>query len=297
MNIKEQTEKLCANVKYNEPMKNHTTFRIGGNADIFCEPSGEKELSDLILFFRKENLPYVVLGNGSNVLVGDNGIRGTVIKIGSKMSGAEVKGEKLYAQGGILLSRLAKIAMNESLSGMENISGIPGSLGGAIYMNAGAYGSEISEILEEVTFVTQTGQIKTLKADELMMGYRKSIFMENGGIVASAVIKLHKGDKAQIEKNMAEITKRRVDKQPLDLPSAGSTFKRPEGHFAGKLIEDSNLKGFGIGGAKISEKHAGFIVNYNNATAADVMAVIKHAQDTVYEKFGVKIEPEVKFLG
>lgn len=297
MDIKEAVRTCCANVSFDEPMKKHTSFKIGGNADIFCEPQNIKELGNLIKLFNENNTNYIIFGNGSNVLVSDNGIRGAVIKIGDKMSKVNICGERISADAGVLLSGLAKKAMREGLSGMECLSGIPGSLGGVIYMNAGAYGVEIADILEEVTCILPNGEILTLKKDELKFDYRKSVFMDNGGIITSCILRLKKADKEKIETDMAQITKRRVEKQPLELPSAGSTFKRPQGYFAGKLIEDCGLKGYSIGGAKISEKHAGFVVNFDNATAADVMALIRYTQDKVYEKFGVKLETEVKLYG
>lgn len=297
MSIKDAIILQCEKVSFNVPMKKHTTFRIGGECDIFCEPKNAYELAGLIRLLNENNQSYIVLGNGSNVLVSDEGIRGVVIKIGEQMSEVSVCGEEITSGAGILLSRLSKRAMNESLSGMECISGIPGSVGGAVYMNAGAYGAEIADILQSVTYVSHEGEIITLEKADLSLGYRKSVFMENGGIVTSCVLKLKKGDKEKIAQDMAEVTKKRVEKQPLELPSAGSTFKRPQGYFAGALIEECGLKGYSVGGAKVSEKHAGFVVNFDNATANDVLAVIEHVQKTVYEKFGVGLEPEVKFIG
>ena len=297
MSIKDAIILQCEKVSFNVPMKKHTTFRIGGECDIFCEPKNAYELAGLIRLLNENNQSYIVLGNGSNVLVSDEGIRGVVIKIGEQMSEVSVCGEEITSGAGILLSRLSKKAMNESLSGMECISGIPGSVGGAVYMNAGAYGAEIADILQSLTYVSREGEIITLEKADLSLGYRKSVFMENGGIVTSCVLKLKKGDKEKIAQDMAEVTKKRVEKQPLELPSAGSTFKRPQGYFAGALIEECGLKGYSVGGAKVSEKHAGLVVNFDNATANDVLAVIEHVQKTVYEKFGVGLEPEVKFIG
>lgn len=297
MSIKDAIILQCEKVSFNVPMKKHTTFRIGGECDIFCEPKNAYELAGLIRLLNENNQSYIVLGNGSNVLVSDEGIRGVVIKIGEQMSEVSVCGEEITSGAGILLSRLSKKAMNESLSGMECISGIPGSVGGAVYMNAGAYGAEIADILQSLTYVSREGEIITLEKADLNLGYRKSVFMENGGIVTSCVLKLKKGDKEKIAQDMAEVTKKRVEKQPLELPSAVSTFKRPQGYFAGALIEECGLKGYSVGGAKVSEKHAGFVVNFDNATANDVLAVIEHVQKTVYEKFGVGLEPEVKFIG
>lgn len=297
MDIREKIISLCKKTSFNEPMKSHTTFKIGGNADIFCEPQSTQELSELIKYLNSEDKEYIVIGNGSNLLVSDDGIRGVVIKIGDKMSEVSILGDTVKAQSGILLSRLSKLVAKEGLSGMELISGIPGSLGGAVYMNAGAYGAEIGDVIKEVRCVLKNGEIKTFGKEELLLGYRKSVLMENGAIVTECVLKLKKGNKEEINALMGETTKKRVEKQPLELPSAGSTFKRPEGYFAGKLIEDSGLKGYRSGGAMISQKHAGFVVNIDNATAKDVMAVITHAQTVVLEKYGVMLEPEIRFIG
>lgn len=296
MDIGEKIISHCKKTSFNEPMKNHTTFKIGGNADIFCEPESTQELSELIKFLNSENAEYKVIGNGSNLLVSDDGIRGVVIKIGERMSSVAFDKEIVTAQGGIMLSRLSRLAAKESLSGMELISGIPGSLGGAVYMNAGAYGAEIADVLEEVTCVMKNGDIKTFKKEELSLGYRESVLMQNGAIVTECVLKLKKGNKEEIDALMAETTKKRVEKQPLELPSAGSTFKRPQGYFAGKLVEDCGLKGYRVGGAMISQKHAGFVVNIDNATAEDVRAVIRHAQRVVWERYKVELEPEIRFI-
>ncbi len=296
MDIGEKIISLCKKTSFNEPMKNHTTFRIGGAADIFCEPEGTQELSQLIKYLNGENVKYIVIGNGSNILVSDKGIRGVVIKIGDMMSKVTFDKEIVTAQCGIMLSRLSRLAAKEELSGMELISGIPGSLGGAVYMNAGAYGAEIADVLEEVTCVLKNGEVKTFKKEELSLGYRKSILMQNGAIVTECVLKLKKGNKEEIDALMSETTKKRVEKQPLELPSAGSTFKRPQGYFAGKLVEDCGLKGYRVGGAMISQKHAGFVVNVDNATAEDVMAVIAHAQKVVRERYEVELEPEIRFI-
>lgn len=297
MEIKDAILSLCEKVSFNEPMKKHTTFKIGGCADIFCEPKNADELKKLIDFFKSNSIPHTVIGNGSNLLVSDKGVRGAVIKIGSRMAEISVNGDTITAGAGALLSKLARIAMNDSLSGMECISGIPGSVGGALYMNAGAYGAEIADITESVTYITPDGRLVCAKRSDLRLEYRNTTFMENNGIIVSCVLRLKHGSKEQIAADMAEITKKRVDKQPLELPSAGSFFKRPEGHFAGKLIEDCGLKGYSVGGAKISEKHAGFVVNFNNASAADVIGVMNGVRDKVYSETGVTLEPEVRFLG
>ena len=297
MDIKNAILGCSKNVLFDEPMKNHTTFRIGGPADIFCEPQCEKELIDICNLFQREKTEYYVIGNGSNILVTDKGIRGAVIKIGKNMSDISADGEYITAQSGILLSRLAAFALANGLEGFENLSGIPGNLGGAIYMNAGAYGSEMSQITVEVRFLTDSGDIKTLKADELGFDYRKSRFTGTNDIILSCKLHLKKGSKTEIEEKMKALARQRSEKQPLNFPSAGSTFKRPEGYFAGKLIEDCGLKGYETGGAKISEKHAGFIINNNNANAEDVLKLIEYVQNKVMEKFGVMLQPEIKIIG
>ena len=297
MEIKDAILSLCEKVSFNEPMKKHTTFKIGGCADIFCEPKNADELKKLIDFFKSNSTPHTVIGNGSNLLVSDKGVRGAVIKTGSRMAEININGDTITAGAGALLSRLARIATEEGLSGMECISGIPGSVGGALYMNAGAYGAEISDITESVTYLMPNGELVCSPRNDLKLEYRNTSFMENSGIIVSCVLRLKRGNKERIAADMAEITKRRVDKQPIELPSAGSFFKRPEGHFAGKLIEDCGLKGYSVGGAKISEKHAGFVVNFNNASAADVIGVMNGVRDRVYSETGVTLEPEVRFLG
>ena len=297
MDIKNVLQILCRDVRFNEPMSKHTSFKIGGPADILCIPESVLEIQNLIEYFKKNSINYMIIGNGSNLLVSDDGIEGAVIKIGSSMSEILVRDEELYVEAGALLSKTANTALNESLAGMEAISGIPGTIGGAIYMNAGAYGTEIKDVLKEATFIDSKGNIKTLPCEELELGYRKSIFTNNDYVVLSCVLKLKTGDKQEISANMKEYTKRRTQKQPLSYPSAGSVFKRPEGYFAGKLIEDCGLKGYSIGGAKISELHAGFIINFNNATAKDVKELIKYTQNKVLENFGVEIEPEIKIIG
>lgn len=286
-----------ANVLADEPMRKHTTFKIGGNADFAVFPENEEQLSAVLSLAEEENIPLTIIGNGSNVLVGDKGIRGIVVIISKNMSRVEVDGNRVKAGAGVLLSRLANVIYDNSLTGFEFASGIPGSLGGAIYMNAGAYGEELSAVIEDVTFIDENKKIKTIPVCQCDFGYRHSVFEEKGGIVTGCTLCLEKGDKAEIKAKTDDLRERRVSKQPLDKPSAGSTFKRPEGYFAGALIEQSNLKGFRIGGAEISEKHAGFVVNTGNATAKDVMDVITHAQKVVKEKFGVDLEPEVRFLG
>ena len=283
-------------IKKNEPLKNHTSFKIGGPADEFSEVNNEEEITELIKYAKEKGIPYTIMGNGSNLLVSDKGVRGLVIKLAKGFDSVEVLGDKIIAKAGILLSKLSNVALENELSGIEFASGIPGTLGGAIYMNAGAYGGEIKDVVEKVTYLSD-GEIKTATKDDLDFGYRHSRFSGTEDIVLSAEIQLKKADKAEIRAIMDDFKERRCSKQPLSMPSAGSTFKRPEGYFAGKLIEDAGLKGKTIGGAQVSEKHSGFVVNKGDATAQDVLDLIKFIQDTVYEKFGVKLETEVKMLG
>ena len=280
----------------NEPLKNHTSFKIGGPAEEFCAVRCEEDIIELLEYTRKEGIPCTVMGNGSNLLVSDKGVKGLVIKIAKCFDKVEVCGEKIMAQSGILLSKLSNIAADNGLSGMEEVSGIPGTLGGAIYMNAGAYGGEMKNFVERVTYLSG-GEIKTAEKDELDFSYRHSRFSGTDDIVLSAELSLKKADISEIRAKMEDFKERRCSKQPLSMPSAGSTFKRPEGYFAGKLIEDAGLKGFAIGGAQVSEKHSGFVVNTGNATAQDVLDLIHHIQNTVYDKFGVKLETEVKMIG
>ncbi|HWR60311.1 MAG TPA: UDP-N-acetylmuramate dehydrogenase [Clostridia bacterium] len=286
-----------SNILYNEPMKEHTSFKVGGPADIFIEPDGTEELRKAVTSLKENNIPYYIIGNGSNLLVSDKGLRGAVVKLGEKFSRVEIDGERVISECGILLSTLSKIAAKNSLTEMEFASGIPGALGGAVTMNAGAYGGEMKDIIEWVEVLDQELQLKRLQGAELGFGYRKSVIEPMGYIVISCCLRLKQGDPEVISRIMADLTERRKTKQPLHLPSAGSTFKRPEGCFAGKLIEDSGLRGFSAGGAQVSELHCGFVVNNGNATARDVYDVIRHVQKTVFEKFNVRLETEVKMLG
>ena len=283
-------------IKKNELLKNHTSFKIGGPADEFCSVSSEKEIIELVEYAKEKGIPCTIMGNGSNLLVADKGIRGLVVKIAKGFDEVEILGERVIAKAGILLSKLSNMVADAGLSGMEEVSGIPGTLGGAIYMNAGAYGGEMKAIVEKVTYFSD-GEIKVATKDELDFGYRHSRFSGTDDIILSAELVLKKADIQEIREKMADFKERRCTKQPLSMPSAGSTFKRPEGYFAGKLIEDSQLKGFSIGGAQVSEKHSGFVINTGDATAQDVLDLIHHIQNTVYEKFGVKLETEVKMLG
>lgn len=293
----EQIKTICRNTEENASMARYTTFRIGGAAEVLCEPESREEICGLVSLLKDKNEPYTIIGNGSNLLVSDAGIDGVVIRIARRMNKAEVLGEKISAESGILLSELSSVAAKAGLTGLEFASGIPGTLGGAIYMNAGAYGGEIGALIETVTYISEDGAIKTSGREELSFGYRKSSFSENGGILLGCTLALSEGNEKEIRKKMQELAKKRAEKQPLSYPSAGSAFKRPEGYFAGALIEEAGLKGFRIGGAGISEKHAGFLVNYGGATAKDVRAVIRYVQETVQKKSGVFLEPEIRMIG
>ena len=285
------------NVRLHEPMKKHTTFRIGGPADYYLCPHSTEELQKILQICRENKLEFFIFGNGSNLLVSDKGYRGVVIQLWKNFSDIETEDNTITVKAGALLSKVAAEALEESLTGMEFASGIPGTMGGAVMMNAGAYGGEMKDIIREVTVLTREGELLTLSKEEMNFGYRTSVVKEKGYVVISAVLQLRKGDREEIRKVMDELKERRVTKQPLDMPSAGSTFKRPEGYFAGKLIMDAGLRGFSVGGAQISEKHCGFVVNKGDATAADVLGLIGEVQKRVQEKFGVALEPEVKFLG
>ena len=280
-----------------EPMKKHTTFRLGGPADFFLCPSDVNQIPEIIHICREEGIPWFVLGNGSNLLVSDQGYRGVVIQIYKNMNQITVEGTRIYAQAGALLSAVSKKAMEAGLTGMEFASGIPGTLGGAAVMNAGAYGGEMKDILVSVTVLTDEGEQKVLKAEELNLGYRTSIIKERGDIVLDGVLQLQAGNRDAIKTRMEELKVQRVTKQPLEYPSAGSTFKRPEGYFAGKLIEDAGLRGYRVGGAQVSEKHCGFVINTGDAKTSDVVQLIHNVQNIIWNKFKVKLEPEVKFLG
>lgn len=281
----------------NEPMSAHTTFRIGGEADLFVTPFSEESLTELVGFCRRMRLPFLLIGNGSNLLVSDEGYRGVVIQAGRNLNQIEVHGTDIYAQAGAMLSSIAQAALKHSLTGMEPESGIPGTLGGALFMNAGAYGSEMKDITSTVRVLTQDGEIKSLRNDMMKFGYRTSIVQKEGMIVLGAELSLQEGERDRILDLMKEFREKRTAKQPLDLPSAGSTFKRPDGSYAGALIEEAGLRGYSVGGAQVSEKHCGFVVNTGNATAEDVRKLISEIQSKVYEKSGVKLEPEVRMIG
>ncbi len=280
-----------------ETMKKHTTFRVGGNADYFVVPKTEEEIQNIICLCKEEGMPYYILGNGSNLLVGDKGYRGVIIEICKEMNEICVEGNFLKVQAGALLSKVGSVALEAELTGFEFASGIPGTMGGAVFMNAGAYGGEMKDILAEVTVLDDNGKVRTLKKEELELGYRTSIVAEKGYIVLSARVELKQGDPKKIRERMNELKVQRTTKQPLEYPSAGSTFKRPEGYYAGKLIADAGLRGFQVGGAQVSEKHCGFVINKGNATAADIVELMRQVIEKVQTQFGVKLEPEVKKLG
>lgn len=280
-----------------EPMNMHTTFRVGGKADYFVAPRTKEEVKAVVQLCRQSAMPYYVLGNGSNLLVGDKGYRGTIIQIYKEMNEITIVGNRIKAQAGALLSKIGSTALAEGLAGFEFASGIPGTVGGAVVMNAGAYGGEMKDILEDVTVLTPEGEMIVLKNEEMELGYRTSIVAEKGYIVLEATIRLEHGEPAEIKGKMDELKEQRITKQPLEFPSAGSTFKRPEGYFAGKLISDAGLRGFQVGGAQISEKHCGFVINKDHATAADIVELMKQTAEKVQDEFGVRLEPEVKRLG
>ncbi len=284
-------------IKLEEPMKNHTTFRIGGPAKVFVTPRTSEEVRAIVTVCRKGKIPYYIVGNGSNLLVSDRGYEGVIIQIYREMNEIRVEGDTVTAQAGALLSAIANRALEEGLAGFEFASGIPGTLGGACIMNAGAYGGEMKDVIREVTLLTPEGEVRAVPADQMEFGYRTSIAARTGAIVLGAGIQLQRGDKDEIRARMEELREKRVSKQPLEYPSAGSTFKRPEGYFAGKLIQDAGLRGFAVGGAQVSEKHCGFVVNKGGATAADVAELMRRVSDKVEEQFGVRLEPEVKRLG
>lgn len=281
----------------NESMSRHTTFRIGGPADVFAVPRTVEEAAEIVRICREQGVPYYVIGNGSNLLVSDAGCRGVILQLYKNLSEIAVEGDTMTVQAGAMLSVMAKRALEYGLAGFEFASGIPGTVGGAVVMNAGAYGGEMKDVLEEVTVLTADGAVKTVPAAELELGYRHSVIPERDWIVLGAKLRLQKGDPKQIGARMEELRQQRVAKQPLDLPSAGSTFKRPEGNFAGKLIMEAGLRGFSVGDAQVSEKHCGFVVNKGKATAADVYRLIREVTARVREHSGVTLEPEVKLLG
>lgn len=283
------------NINYttDEPMSSHTTFKIGGSADFFITVNLDIELSCVVNACKESGIPYLILGNGSNLLVSDDGIEGAVITLGGDFKDISVDGEIITAGAGVKLSRLCTTALDNSLGGLEFAYGIPGSVGGAVFMNAGAYGGEMKDVLLSVTALTPQGEIKEFSAAELELGYRTSVFKTNGSIILFSKYKLHKDSQDDIRARMDDFMNRRRTKQPLEYPSAGSVFKRPEGAFAGTLIEQCGLKGRTVGGAQVSEKHAGFIINIGGATSSDVMDLVKLVQDTVKAETGYVLEREI----
>ena len=284
------------NVKIDEDMKKHTTFKAGGKAAFLVTPDSEEKVKELIRFFKENEIANYIIGNGSNLLVRDEGFDGVILEIGSKLSEVVVNENKITAQAGALLSKTANQAYKSGLAGMEFASGIPGSVGGGVAMDAGAYGGELKDIVETVTMCDENGEEITLTVDEMDFSYRHSIVQDKNYIVLSATFSLTQGEPEKILETMNDLNQRRRDKQPLEYPSAGSTFKRPEGYFAGKLIQDAGLKGYSVGGACVSEKHSGFVINKGGATATDIITLIGDVQKIVKEKFGVELEPEVKIL-
>lgn len=284
-------------VLLDEPMKQHTTFRVGGNADYFVMPQSAEEVKNIVALCKEADMPYYILGNGSNLLVGDKGYRGVIIQIYKEMNHIRIDGDKVIAQAGALLSRVGTATLEAELTGFEFAAGIPGTVGGAVFMNAGAYGGEMKDIIANAIVLTQDGDIVTINKEDLELGYRTSVIAKKGYVVLEVEYQLQKGDKEAIRARMDELKVQRVTKQPLEYPSAGSTFKRPEGYFAGKLIQDAGLRGFQVGGAQVSEKHCGFVINKDQATAADIQELMRQVSDKVMQEFGVKLEPEVKTLG
>ena len=284
-------------VLVDEPMKKHTTFRIGGPADYYVLPKTIEEVKKVTTLCKEAEIPYYVLGNGSNLLVSDEGYRGVIIQLYRNMNQIEVEGTTIRAQVGALLSQIAGEALRHSLTGFEFAAGIPGTLGGAVRMNAGAYGGEMKQVLESVEVMTADGEFLTIPVEEMGLAYRTSVVEQKNYIVLEAVISLEKGNPEKIKEVMDDLKEKRVTKQPLEYASAGSTFKRPEGYFAGKLIEDAGLRGFRVGDAQVSEKHCGFVINRGNASAAEVMELMRQVEDKVEENSGVRLEAEVRRIG
>ena len=291
------SEDIIDSLLEQELMSRHTSFRIGGPADYFVEPASVDELAGVLSLARQEKVPFFIVGNGSNLLVSDEGFRGMIVHTGGSLRSISVEGDVIYAQAGALLGAVAGAALEAELTGMEFAAGIPGTLGGAVCMNAGAYGGEMKDILLDAEVLTQDGERLVIPVEELDLSYRHSIIFEKNYIVLAAHIRLSRWDKTQIRNRMNELAGARKEKQPLEYPSAGSTFKRPEGYFAGKLIQDAGLKGYTVGGAQVSEKHSGFVINRGGATAEEVRFLIRQVRSKVKQQFGVELEPEVRMLG
>lgn len=283
----------------NEPMSKHTSFKTGGNADFFVKPTNVEEIKYILDICKKDKIPLTIIGSGTNTLVKDNGIRGIVMKVNLQNIDVKKYNDKIYitAGAGVSLNKISKLARENSASGLEFAIGIPGTIGGAVYMNAGAYGSEMKEIVQTTTFIDYDGILKTIKNEEHEFGYRNSIFSNNNGIILETKLELPLGNKDIIKSIMEQNCKSRIEKQPIDKPSAGSTFKRGDGFITAKLIDECGLKGYKIGGAKVSDKHAGFIINDGNATSKDILDLTEYIMDNVYRKFNVNIELEIKVLG
>ena len=283
-------------IELNAKMSEHIYFKVGGPVDILLNPSSVKQIRSTLQICKENNIPFYIIGNGSNLLVKDGGIRGVVIKL-CNLKEITTNGNEIKAEAGALLKDVSAKAVENSLTGFEFACGIPGSVGGAVFMNAGAYDGEIKNVIKEAEVIDKDGNIMTLSKDDLELGYRTSSVMKKGYIVLSAVFSLRSGEESKVKERVNELTMKREEKQPLEYPSAGSTFKRPEGYFAGKLIQDAGLKGFSIGGAAVSEKHSGFVINKGGATAKDILDLIAHIQNEVKKQFGVDLHPEVRILG
>lgn len=298
MNFINELRKILGveNVVIDEPMKNHTSFKVGGPADVLVYPTNYDMITQVIKLCKESNVNYFILGNGSNLLVKDGGIRGVVIKF-AKLNKITIDGDKIIAESGAKLNDVSAAALNSSLTGFEFASGIPGSIGGATTMNAGAYDGEMSKVLHSALVIDNKGEVRNLSKEELELSYRMSAILKYGYIVLQVTLKLTPGDKNKIKARIDELTQKRTDKQPLEYASAGSTFKRPEGYFASKLIQDAGLKGVYVGAAEVSEKHSGFLINKGGASAKDVLELISLVQTKVQEKFGVELHTEVRIIG
>lgn len=289
----EYEEKL--HIEWNVPLSKFTTFKIGGPAECMITAKSKSDIKTVIDFAKTYQVPLHILGNGSNLLVDDEGVSGIVLYIGRAMAQIEVSGNEIIAEAGARMAQVAKAALDNSLTGLEFAFGIPGTIGGGVIMNAGAYGGELCQVVTKVEAYDKDGNFYTFANEDLQFGYRRSLLKEKGYIVTKVYMTLHKGDQEAIKALMSDLSTRRIEKQPLEYPSAGSTFKRPEGYFVGKMIEDTNLKGVSVGGAKVSEKHGGFIINEKEATSKDVKALIKYIQETILAKYSVVLEPEYVF--
>lgn len=295
-NFKSKFENAFSNVLFDEPMKKHTTFKIGGNADVFISPKNVDEVKKSVSICKEFDIPYYIIGNGSNLLVGDKGFRGVIIQIFKNMNNIEVSGNTIIAESGAFLTSVSKKALDNSLTGLEFAAGIPGTIGGGVCMNAGAYGGEMKDVVKKVTLLKDS-EVVEFSNEDACFEYRNSKILKENMIVLSTELTLEKGNFDEIKEKMNGFNKSRVEKQPLEFPSAGSTFKRPVGYFAGKLIMDSGLRGYSVGGASVSEKHCGFVINKGGATAKDVITLIENVKNIVNDKFGVILEPEIRIIG